>query len=210
MGFFSSLSGAVSEYMPYVKTAASIYGTVSSMGANRSATGQAQSGVRRANQLSQEQYGMVRDATAGSIEHQRAMAAGDPYQLTSEQQRSLDEVRGSARRAVTGGALAGSGRAQVAAFNEMEGTARDRMTSQNIQRQDTASGNLSRIGMRAGLESGRVAGAAAMDSANLGAQNTLANAGLRGRALGDILSLVSQDDKEKATGVKQTIGTEQV
>jgi len=210
MSFFDSITDAVSDFYPALKVGADIYGAVSSVQANKKATKAAQAGVREANELTQAELDRIKEATGPAIAHQREAVSRDPYRLTPEQQRELDEIRQSARRTITGGPLAGSGRAQVRAYNEMEGAARDRMTRSNTERADMAAGNLSRVGFTAGVTAGQTAGDAAVKTAMLGANKTLANTRVAGQAIGDVLGYINDENKAKKTGVSQTIPSENI
>lgn len=210
MGFFDAALDVVGEFYPYVKMGADIYGAVSSAKANKKATGIAQAGVAEGNRLTQEQLAYIMAQTEPAIQQQRQVVAQDPYTLTPEQQREMDDIRQSARRTLTGGPFAGSGRAQVRMFNEMEGAARDRMTTSNARRADEAAGRLSSIGFGAHKDSGTAGAGAAIDTALLGADKVLANQRLTGQAIGDVMSYVNDWTKAKTTGVKQTVATEPV
>lgn len=210
MSIFDSVMDVVSDFSPVLEVGANLYGAYSSAQANKKATRTAQAGVNRANALTQEQLAKITEATAPAIQHQREVVSRNPYVFTPEEQREIDAIRQSARRTIAGGPLAGSGRAQVRAFNEMDVAARDRITGRNTQRADEAAGRLSSIGFGAMSDQGTSGANAALNTALLGADRTLANQRLTGQAIGDVMSYISDYDKAKKTGVKQTVSSETV
>lgn len=134
----------------------------------------------------------------------RSAVAADPYVLTPQQKQELEDIQRQTTQGLNASGLRGAGRSYVAAFRDIVGGAKNRMVESNIGRRERAASGLSGQFDRAvtgqavtDASTGRAYGDSALAAGTLTANSTTANASLRGQAIGDIASYISQDIKDR-------------
>ena len=129
--------------------------------------------------------------------------------LTPEQQAQLEELRRSSLNTLSRSGLRGSGRAVTESLRNVESDFTNRALGTNLARADSAATNLSNQGFAAGtraaqtdVDIGRALGAGTAGAAGFNADAAIteagadvANAQLRGAAIGDISSIIASEAK---------------
>lgn len=160
--------------------------------------------IQAGNAAAQGRYDDLLELSRPGTESLREILGRDPYILTPGQEISLDDVRRDAGAALSATGLRGAGRATTEAIKQTSSGFRAASIDTNLSRQDSAAAKLSGLdasvtGASAGLDTNtgatQAAGIASTTDANVGAD--LANADLRGQAIGDITSFLSNAAKEK-------------
>lgn len=218
MGFFSDAFQAVGDFFggddvasSLIDAGASLGGAFISSQANEAAAdrvAQAEEerarATERASLRADRRFQEQRDLAAPGTERLRDIVV-NPQGLTPEQQRGLEDARREANATLAASGLRGSGRAVTAALKDIDENFRARAIESNIGRADRAASQLSGEGFRAGEQAintglrGDIGASEARTSGEFNrARAGIANAGLRGAALGDISSIIS--DQIKARG----------
>ena len=167
--------------------------------------------IREGNRLAQERFERIQEETAPARSFLRRTVAG-VHGLTPFQMQQLEDLRRRTQQFLAASGLRGAGRSTVAAMRAVESDFVNRALEANRGRADVAASQLARAGFSAArsgaiLESstGRAAGEGALRSGLFGAQAGIANAALRGEALGDIASLISTEAKGRESRYAQRV-----
>lgn len=158
--------------------------------------------IREGNRLAQQRFDTVQATTAPAVAYQtEAMNSGTALQPWQQQQ--VDDTRRVATNALNLSPLRGSGRAMVAAIRKVEEGTTNQFLEQNRQRADRAASGLAGQYFSAGTQAanldastGRAAGQAAWNQGLIDADATTADATLRGRAIGDLATIINDAAKE--------------
>lgn len=209
MSWFSDFLSGGSWVAPLISGAASVTGAVIASNANERASERAAQAaqqqaeeIRRGNTLAQQRFEQNRADAEPGMAYQRQMI-GQADQLTDAQRAQLDDVRRVTGNQLALSGLRGSGRAAVAAVRRSETDFVNSAMESNRRRADQAAGSLAQQGFRANelaantdAATGRAIGQGAMQAGLYDAESGLANAQIRGRAIGDIGTIINDTLKE--------------
>lgn len=203
--FFGGSGGSV------LGAAATLGGALLSSEANKDAAREARKGldaqtaaVREANAQAQSRYEDQRRLSEPAVAYLQRVMAQNPSVLTPEQQRGLADYSRGAQARLAASGLRGAGRAGVASVNEGTAGYLANAYGQNQRRSDAAAQRLSGGYFDANdnqamldRSTGMTAGQAARDAGFIGANQTTANAGQWGTAMGAIANLFAKENKER-------------
>jgi hypothetical protein len=209
MGWFSDFFSGGDWVGAAIGGAASVAGAVISSNANQAAAEKAAAGaqaqadaIKQGNALAQQRFEKVQGDTAGALQYQQETIAG-ANGLTPQQQAALEDTRRQTNNALAVSGLRGSGRAAVAAVRRTEADFTNNALDQNRRRADQAASSLSGQYFQAGnqaantdVRSGMAQGQANFQTGMIGAEQGIADATQRGRAIGDIASIINDTAKE--------------
>ncbi len=157
--------------------------------------------IREGDRLAQGRYEQIQQETAPARTFLRKVVA-NVQGLTPFQMQQLEDLRRRTKQFLAASGLRGAGRSTVAAMRSVESDFVNRSLEANRRRADAAASQLAGAGFSAArsgaaLESstGRAAGEGVLRSGLYGAQAGIANANLRGEAIGDIASLITTEAK---------------
>lgn len=202
---------------PTLLVGATAYSANSAAKANKQAAQIAQqtsrdqiAAIDRGTALSKEQFQQIQDATAPAVTYQRSVVAA-PTVLQPWQQTAVDDARRQTVNSLTAAGMGGSGRSMVAAVRKVEGDVTGQYLQGNQQRADTAASSLASQYFGAASNAARADQTAGIyDASAIGQQGqttanaTTADATLRGKALGDIATVVNDTWKAGRRGEYQT------
>ena len=217
MSWFGDVISGIGSFLGSSEGASAVIQTAGALGGAAIAADANRDAAEAVAQAEQERAAAIRDASlradqryqeqseraAPGTERLRGIIA-NPGQLTPEQQRGLEDARRDARASLAASGLRGAGRAVTAALQSVDDNFRSRAIETNIGRADQAARQLSSEDFAAGragtdaMYRGAVGGAdATARGAYAGAGAATTNAGLRGQALGDVASIVSDEIKTR-------------
>lgn len=180
---------------------------------NRQAAAASTAAIREGNSLAQQRFEQARADALPGLEYQRASIA-NAGKLTPLQAQQLDDVRRTTNNALAVSGLRGSGRAAVAAVRRSEADFTNRAIDDNRRRADAAASGLAQQSFRANeqaasvdaatgravgqgyVDGARATGQGALQAGLYGAESDLATAQARGRAIGDIGTIINDTLKE--------------
>jgi hypothetical protein len=212
MSWFDDFIGGVSGsnwIAPLISGAATVTGAVMASNANREAADRASAGaqaqadaIRQGTALAQQRFETVQRQTQPAVDYQREVMAGADT-LTPSQIEARKDVQRQTNYALSASGLRGSGRAAVAAVRKADTDFTNAALDANRRRADSAASGLSGQYFSANsqlasndIRGGMATGAAANQQGLIGADYAVSDASLRGRAIGDIASLVNDTAKE--------------
>lgn len=163
--------------------------------------------IDRSTSLARQQFQEVKDQTAPAVSYQQQVMATQPGVLQPWQQNAVEDARRQTLNALSVSGLRGSGQATVAAVRKVEDGVTGGFMRDNQKRSDTAAstlanqyfgaaGNQARVDQTGGIYQAQVAG----QGANVAAGQELADAELRGKALGDLGTIVNDTWKSGRRG----------
>lgn len=219
MSFWSDLGSAVfggddsgSAWGNIAQAGATIVSSLLTSRANRDAADQAIAAqqaatrqIQQSNAAAQQRFDALAAQAQPGLDRLQDIAVGADG-LTDFQRGELDRLRMETVRRLEAGGLGGSGRSVTAGVRDVETDFIRNALDQNRRRADTAAGQLANIGVGAQVDSANVGrdtglrtASALRDIGEVNANETVANAALRGAALGDIASLFAADRKGRGS-----------
>lgn len=161
--------------------------------------------IAAGNEAAQQRFDTIIEQGQGSTDYLRRIVAGDPYQLTPEQQTGRKSVAREATNSLAASGLRGAGRSGVAVINAADGNYYDKAVTSNIGRADSAaqtlssrSNNAAMTGAQYDANTGvRLAGTMP-EAADVQASADIANAGLAGAVMGSLSSFVAGEEKDRS------------
>lgn len=209
MSWFSDFFSGGSWIDPVIKGGASIIGATIAADANREAGERASQAaqqqaeaIRQGNALAQQRFEQTRADTLPALTYQKEQIARGE-KLTPDQEARLGDVRRTAQNALAVSGLRGSGRATVALVRQSEADFTNNAMAQNRQNANQSATSLSSQYFRANdnaantdAATGRAVGQGLATAGMYDAQAGLSNANLRGRAIGDIGTIINDTLKE--------------
>lgn len=196
---------------------ASIFGTVQSTNANKDATKAANAATAagtkaqtdallRTEQIMREQQAA---AAPGLMRTQQIMGGADT--LTPAQLAALDDARRTSIDALQGGSLRGSARATADTVRKVEGDMRTGFLDSNRGRADNAAATLTGQYFGAGNniaqannQAGQALSQGLISAGNNNANLITANAGIQGKAIGDIGAIIADQIKSDASNKRNS------
>lgn len=168
--------------------------------------------VQQGNQLAQQRYEEAKAISAPAVARAQQIV-NQGTDLTADQQAQVADARRATTNALQVSPLRGSGRATVAAIRKVEGDLTNQLISQNRARADQATSTLANQYFAANsgaanldANTGQAVGQAINNAGMTNAGATVANANLRGQALGDIGTIINDAWKESR---RSSYGTDQ-
>jgi hypothetical protein len=167
-----------------------------------------------ANHQAQETLQQARAAAAPSVGYLRNAMTVNPAELTPEQQQALGDAERATKNTLHTTSFAGSGRTGVSMLRKVESDFRNGAFDSNRARADSAAHTLygTNTGATSGIAAsqagtgtaiaagdvaaGKVMGEGTAKAGLYGAQSTIANGNLAGRALGDIGSQIANEGRQ--------------
>ena len=160
--------------------------------------------IREQNRLAQERYDQYTANAAPATSYLRRIIATEGGGLTPGQQLQLEDTRRASRNQLASSGLRGSGRATTAALRQVEADTLGNFATENRNRAQNAANLLQGQGLSAtsqaaqtGVNTAIQQGQGITASGYAQGGSDIANAGLKGQALGDIASIVASDIKDR-------------
>jgi len=157
--------------------------------------------IRRGNELSQQRYEEIREDTAPAVDYLRRTVAADPYQLTPEQQSSLDDAHRQTIRGLAASGLRGAGRTTEAAVGKTEERFRGGAIEFNRRRSDDAATKLAGPYFNASGNAATQEAATGQNVANIDsghqANAVTANSTNTAQTLGALSSFIADETKNE-------------
>lgn len=184
-------NGGQSSILPsLIQTGANVGGNILSQEANEKAAKETQAANAQEAAILQEQRDQ---GNSGTLALQQQVQRG--AQLTPDQQTQLNLTREQTMNALHAGGLSGSGRATVAAVNNVDSNLKSNFMGENQRLANTAATGLSGQSFNAGRELGQNY---VSQGGNKG-RATLGNSSLMGSSLGDIAGTIAGYTKNQNT-----------
>lgn len=188
---------------------ATIYSATASSDANKKGAAIQADAINRSTALANQRFQQVQDQTAPAVAYQKqVIQQGANPALTPAQKIQVDDARRSTIDAMSVSGLRGSGKAVTDAVRRVESGTVANLFDQNQRRADTAASGLSNQFFGAANQMGANDMRAGYTTGQIGADVTTADATLRGRALGDIATIVGDAAREGRKGAyeNRTVG----
>lgn len=188
---------------------ATLYSASAASDANVKAAKLQADAINRSTALANQRFQQVQQQTAPAVAHQQAViqqaGAGG---LTPVQKIAVDDARAGTIAAMSASGLRGSGKAVTDAVRRVETGTTANFMDQNAGRADRAATSLSSQFFGAANAMGANDVRAGYATGQIGADATTADATLRGRALGDIATIINDASREGRRGAydKRTVG----
>lgn len=169
--------------------------------------------LRAGRDAAQRRFDQIKEQTAPAQDFLRRQVIQDPTRLTPFQENQLEDIRRRTREGLATSGLRGAGRAEVAAFQKVEGDARARLIDENRGLANTAartlSGQFSTAATNAANLDFKTAEAIADTNVARGQSAgglRVAQSTIRGQAIGDVTGLIANE--LKAQGRKSRFDSE--
>ncbi len=210
MGWFDSFFSGGNWLPAALMTGATIYSATTASNANRQAAQIQANAINQSTALANQRFQAVQQQAAPGIAYQQqAIQQAGTGGLTAAQNIAVDDARKQAVNAMSVSGLRGSGAAVTDAVRRVEAGTTANFMDQNQGRADRAATALSSQYFGAANAMGANDTRAGYATGQIGADLTTSDASLRGRAIGDIATIIadaSRDGSRRGAYDGRTVG----